>query len=178
MFRVEGKKIVLMPLLLSDAREVALNANDRLVNKLVPLLPFPYELKHAKEFIRTSMREFQRRESCIFGIHLKGEKKLVGVIGFKSFDFGNGNSEVGYWIGSNYWHLGIGSEALELLLGFGFNELGLNRAYAVVRRENLASRKLLEKLGFKFEGTLRKHLRSRRGFNDGLVFGILKSEFL
>src|SRR3989338_1908048 len=139
MVAVRGKNIDLESLSLTFAQDIADNANDEKVHKFVPLLPFPYKLKDAVSFIERSIAEMKIKQSLLFGIRVKKEKKVVGVIGFKSFDHDNCNAEVGYWIGSEHHWKGIGSESLHLLVEYGFKKLKLNRIYATVAVDNLAS---------------------------------------
>ena len=70
------------------------------------------------------------------------------------------------------------SEAVEKIIRYGFEELNLNRIEAIVGPENVPSLRLMEKNGFVQEGRLRKHYPSENGFEDSLVFGLLREEHL
>ena len=69
------------------------------------------------------------------------------------------------------------SEAVEAIIRYGFSELNLNRIEAIVGPENAPSLRLMEKNGFVQEGRLRKHYPAGDGFEDSLVFGLLREEF-
>lgn len=61
--------------------------------------------------------------------------------------------EVGYGMIKKFWGIGIGYEAAKTWLGFGFNEKNLSRIVAVAYPENTGSRRIMEKLGMKYEKT-------------------------
>ncbi|SEK25191.1 GNAT family N-acetyltransferase [Paenibacillus sp. OK003] len=62
---------------------------------------------------------------------------------------------IGYKLTPEYWHQGIMTEVVEKVIEYGFNNLGLNRIEAFVEPENVGSRKVLEKIGFREEGILK-----------------------
>ena len=64
--------------------------------------------------------------------------------------WGDGSAELGYWIAEEYWGKGYATEAGKVLIKRAFNDLGIKRIYATYRCENIASRRVLEKLGFKY----------------------------
>ena len=69
------------------------------------------------------------------------------------------------------------TEALNAIIKFGFQEIGLNRIQAVVMPENQGSEKLLEKAGFQNEGILREYENwGEKGFVDVSIFSLLKRE--
>jgi len=94
-----------------------------------------------------------------------------------NIDYKNMNAEIGYWLGKEYWGKKIMKEAVFLILGFGFEQLKLVRIYARVMHPNIASAKLLEKQGFKYEGRLRKATLREDKWMDELRYSILRNEF-
>ena len=70
------------------------------------------------------------------------------------------------------------TEALAAIIEFGFREVGLNRVQAVLMPGNVASVKLLEKLGFRREGVLRQYENwGEKGYVDLLMFALLRHEY-
>ena len=98
------------------------------------------------------------------------------MISLMNIDEKNKNAEIGYWLGKKYWGKGIMREAVKLILQFGFKKLKLERIYAKVLHPNVASAKLLEKSGLRYEGRLRRATLRRGRWYDDLCFGILKTE--
>ena len=65
-------------------------------------------------------------------------------------DWGDASGELGYWIAEDYWGNGFAFEASEALLKHAFHDLNLDIIYATYRIENSQSKRVLEKLGFKY----------------------------
>ncbi|QQR88172.1 MAG: GNAT family N-acetyltransferase [Flavobacteriales bacterium] len=81
---------------------------------------------------------------------------FLGAIGIYKIDRQHRRCEIGYWLLPEHWGKGIASWAMPLVIDHAFSTLGLHRIEAQVETENHASRKLLERFGFKHEGTLRE----------------------
>ena len=64
--------------------------------------------------------------------------------------WGEGSAELGYWIGEEYWGRGFAVEASEILIKRAFKKLNIENIYATYRIENIRSKRVLEKLGFKY----------------------------
>ena len=92
-------------------------------------------------------------------------------------DYKNRNAKIKYWIGKKFWGQGLGREAAELILDFGFNTLRLKRIWAKVVRLNKRSKNLLKKIGFRYEGRLRKNTFRNGKYMDDLRFALLKEEW-
>ncbi|MBR7800685.1 GNAT family N-acetyltransferase [Undibacterium fentianense] len=86
---------------------------------------------------------------------------IFGCCGIYEIDSFNQNADVGYWLLPKYWGLGIMHECLLSLQHFAFDELGLHRLEAEIEPANIASAKLVKKLGFHYEG--RRRQVARRG---------------
>jgi ribosomal-protein-alanine N-acetyltransferase len=59
--------------------------------------------------------------------------------------------EVAYLLGRQYWGQGLGTEIAQAILDYGFNHLHLSRLICLIEEQNLASKKVAEKIGMKFE---------------------------
>ena len=64
--------------------------------------------------------------------------------------WGEGSAELGYWIGEEYQGQGYATEACKILIKRAFNDLKIERIFATYKKENFASKRVLEKLGFKY----------------------------
>lgn len=91
-------------------------------------------------------------------------------------DFENAKAEIGYDIAKSFWGKGYASEAIYSLLDYAFSSLKMNRIEAKVEPENVNSIKLLQKLNFTFEGTLRQYERIDGKFNDLNIYSKLMSD--
>jgi RimJ/RimL family protein N-acetyltransferase len=117
------------------------------------------------------------RTACELGIELKETGQIIGVMSLMHIDPASKNAEAGYWLGKKYWGQGIAKEALKLILEFGFKKLELVRIYARVTHPNIASARLLERCGFKYEGRMRKSTFTNGKWMDDLMYAILKEEY-
>ena len=86
-------------------------------------------------------------------------------------------AEVWYKIHTSYWRQGYTTEALTELLKYGFSRLELHRIEAGCATENIASIKVLEKVGMTREGRKRKVLPVRGEWVDNYFYSILETEF-
>ena len=88
-----------------------------------------------------------------------------------------GMFELGYILGRAEWGKGIVPDAANLVLDYAFGPLGSRRVMAETDPENIASIRLLEKLGFRQEGHLRAEWQTHIGIRDSLIFGLLQHEW-
>jgi len=84
---------------------------------------------------------------------------------------------IGYWIDEAFAGKGIAREAVATVVSFAFEETGLNRIWASVRAENVRSRSLLERLGFRLEGVHRQELYIDHDWRDMQCFSILREDY-
>lgn len=143
---------------------------------MATLLPSPYSETLALEWIQSLPQVIQERRSWIFGIFHKSDKMLMGVISLSDLNFEHGRAELGYWLGRPFWGCGYMHEAASIMVDFGFGR-GLKRIYATISGQNLRSESLLARLGFQWEGCLRRHITKNGHSLDQKLFGLLKSDF-
>jgi len=106
------------------------------------------------------------------------DKTLLGGINIGNVRRGVSQSaSLGYWIGAKHSRNGYMKEALKLLIPSLFVDLRLNRIEAATLEENIASKNLLKKIGFKKEGVLRKYLKINGTWRDHILYGLLENDF-
>ncbi|MDC0651637.1 GNAT family N-acetyltransferase [Alphaproteobacteria bacterium] len=103
------------------------------------------------------------------------DKSLLGGLNVGNVRRGVSQSaSLGYWIGKQYARSGYMKEALEILIPSLFLDLQLNRIEAAILENNLASKNLLKKIGFKKEGNLRKYLKINGEWQDHVLYSLLE----
>lgn len=176
--KIETERLILRPMQLSDAKSVAENISDLEVTKWLLVVPYPYSVKDAKEFIKRTQKKWKvaNINDYSFGIELKEEKRVIGGIGLREVDTFQGTGDVGYWLGKKYHGKGYGSEALRAVIDLAFKKLKLRRLEAGVFKENPSSGKLLEKFGFKIEGFKPQSRRCKADgkIKDEYLYGLLR----
>jgi ribosomal-protein-serine acetyltransferase len=105
------------------------------------------------------------------------ERRIVGMAGLPRIDWANRNAEIGYWLGAEHQGRGIMTAAVAALVEHGFERLALNRLEIRTDIENTASRAVAERLGFRYEGTLRQAYRiTGDRYSDDAVYSLLASD--
>jgi len=104
-------------------------------------------------------------------------KEFIGIIGMKMGKPNYLTAEVWYKLHPSHWGNGYATEALTKLLHFAFTELKLHRIEAGCAVENIASIKVLEKVGMMREGRKRKKLPIRGEWKDNYFYAILEEDF-
>lgn len=153
----------------SDAESLAHHANDRDVWKnLRDGFPHPYRLEDAKRFLSFTPDTF----FCI-----AVDDQAAGGIGLsRRGDVERYSAELGYWLGRAFWGRGIITEAVEAVSRHGFDDLGLERIYALPYAHNQASCRVLEKCGFVLEGVMRRSAFKEERFVDQIMYGRIRGE--
>ncbi|MFH0929158.1 MAG: GNAT family protein [Candidatus Aenigmatarchaeota archaeon] len=129
----------------------------------------PIPLSDIKKYIRQQMKI---KNYCEFAIIV--DDKFVGTISIEKIDKLNKNANIGYWVAKSYRGKGIATKAVKLAVKFGFSKFKLKRIYATVRKDNVASCKVLENVGFDREGLLRKSVFRKGKFYDERLYSVLK----
>ena len=105
------------------------------------------------------------------------EERLIGTCGFNVWRQSNNSAEIGYDLARPHWGQGLMTEALGVLLRFGFERMDLNRVEADVTVGNDGSARVLEKLGFQEEGVLRQRGFWKGDYHDLRLFSLLREEW-
>ncbi len=129
--------------------------SDPNVTKFMNISNFTDE-NQAKDMIHFLNELAQNNKALRFTIIEKDSNQIIGSCGYNSLDFENSKTEIGYDISKSFWGKEYAPEAISALLDYAFTHLKLNRVEAKVEPENVNSIKVLQKLQFTFEGTLRK----------------------
>lgn len=173
--KIETQRLILDKLKLEDVSLIAKYAGDRAVSKFTLNIPFPYEEKDAIWWVNNAQKCFEEKSQYTFGIYLKDTNEFIGGIGI-ILDKEKKSASLGYWVTVRFWNKGFTTEATKALIKFGFNELSLERIFAVHLVENKASGRVMQKAGMKYEETLDLQLKA------GLVrrvkkYGLYKTNF-
>ncbi|MEJ2358476.1 MAG: GNAT family protein [Deinococcales bacterium] len=134
-------------------------------------------LEAEQAFLRASLERFAKGGGFDGGLRVEGA--LAGALGVFNVQRNVGRAEFGYWLAAAHRGRGLMTRAVAGLTRVMFEEQGFNRLEIRCERENLPSRKVAERLGFRHEGTLRAiHPTLGGGAADLEVFGLLRSEWL
>lgn len=174
--RLETARLILRPPVLTDAPAIRELAGHPDIAATTLNIPHPYPEGAAEEFIENVRAAHEEGRGYSLAMTRKADGVLMGMIAMRPrLEFRH--AEIGYWIGRPYWGQGYTSEAARRMVDYGFQELNLYRIYAGYFTDNPASRRVMEKAGMTYEGTLRQHVYRFDSFHDLGYCGILREEW-
>ena len=172
--KLTGDNIYLSPISLDDVEEYAEMVNNIKVSVGLGYLSYTniIDFESEKEFLISVKKE------KMFAVRLLENDELLGNIGFNSLDIINRNGALGVLIGNpKYQRKGYGTEALKLILDYGFSFLNLRNISLSVFEYNEPAYNLYKKVGFKEAGRLRKAVEIMGKTYDVIIMDMLKEEF-
>lgn len=141
----------------------------------LPWLDGTNNVGDTETFIELTKKQFSLNNGFQAGIWYRG--RIAGVIGFHSINWTNKSSDIGYWLGETYRGHGLMTKSCRALVDYAFGELNLNRIEIRCAEQNLRSRAIPQRLGFKEEGTIREAEWLYDHYVDHVVYGILAREW-
>lgn len=139
----------------------------------------PNSIEDSKNYIKDMKRNSTRNPRYHFemAMVLASENLLIGGAGIRrdweSSSFGN----FGYAVHPDYQGQGFATEATQELIRYGFEEMGLTLIYATCDTRNVASRKVMEKLGMRKIGLKEKDRKIKGELRDSFCFELLKQDW-
>lgn len=183
-FRIDTPRLTLRPITQSDAGVIQVLADDAEIARNTLQIPHPYPPGEASKWIERAILAASAGKILTLVLTAKPATLADGIpvdtaLGTLSlgFDWPNSRGELGYWLGTAYHGRGMMTEAVTALVRDSFDRLGLARVFAQVFSGNRASQRVLEKAGFRHEGTLRRHIRKDGAWKDLHVYGCLCDEW-
>jgi [ribosomal protein S5]-alanine N-acetyltransferase len=127
--------------------------------------------------LRQYQREMREDQGYAFLVFREGDATLVGGLTISNVRRGVAQSaSVGYWMGLPYVRCGYMTDALRAVLPFAFATLGLHRLEAACLPHNAPSARVLEKAGFRREGTARRYLKINDVWQDHDLYALLHDD--
>jgi [ribosomal protein S5]-alanine N-acetyltransferase len=148
-FILESKRLLLRPPEECDVAAIA-GFMEWDVVKNLSRAPHPYTEEHARVFLGRQEEGRVKGSDFAFAVTRKDGGALAGMCGVHLREQG---FELGYWLGRPYWGQGYATEAAAEVLGFAFRNLRAEAVEAGWFHDNPASGRVLEKLGFRPDGT-------------------------
>lgn len=167
---IKTKRLVLRQFTESDAQEIF----DGFVNEE----DFLYYANKKKRTIQEeidSLKEIKEKYNNLeyYNWLITLDNKAIGAIHLNVDNY-NESVEVNYAIDNRHKGNGYMTEALEAVKHYCLNKLNANRIYGGCEINNIASKRVMEKCNFKFEGTLRNYLKLQDGYHDLHIYSFIK----
>ena len=172
------ERLFLRPFVEDDFDAVHAYGSDLEVVRYMPWGPNTPD--DTRDFIHRSIAaaEAVPRRDHGYAVVLRDSDALIGGCGIhvKERDAECGSAELGYAYHRDAWGFGYATEAARRVAHFGFEELGLHRICAYCDVPNVASARVLEKIGMRREARLREAARRRDGWRDEYVYAVLRDD--
>jgi len=175
-----GERVLLRPLNLSDSERLVslINASANELREFMPWMRDKITHKEEDDYLLRAVQEMNLNQAFHFGIVLKASREIIGVIATHPIDWLNESVSIGYWIATEFSGKGYTTESVVLILEGLFMELKLHRVAVSAATDNVASNRIIEKIGFRFEGVQKlagKVAPSR--WKDLNTFALLDTEY-
>lgn len=175
---LENRWIRLEPLTAGHTAELDAAADDpdEVLRFVYGWRPGPDGLRASVE---TALAQNEAGTYVTWAIRRRLDDTLVGATSYLDIDAANRRVEVGAtWIGRAWWRTEVNTATKLLVLGHGFDTLGLERIALKTDHLNVRSQRAIERLGGRYEGTLRHHiLRPDGTWRDTVYYSILSAEW-
>ncbi len=170
--RIVTDEFTLRPWEEEDAKRLAVIANNKkIANNLRDGFPYPYSINDARKFIH--LVKHSEGISKAFAIVINGV--VAGSIAayFKE-NVHRKNAELGYYLAEEYWGKGTMTKVVRRMTQYLFGNFDIIRVYAQPFARNTASRRVLEKAGFRLEAVLKNNIIKNDVVQDGCIYAVLK----
>ena len=132
-------------------------------------------IEDTRAFLNAEIKKYATGKNYDYSLILKPENKLIGAGGA---DMGEGwfshMAEIGYILNKKYWGKGYAAEAMRALADYLFTHKDIRRIQAKHFVGNDASGRVMEKIGMKYEGTLKDYVFVRSALYSVKMYGMLK----
>ena len=170
------ERLILRKILISDFEDMYEYSSNSEVTKYL-LWSCHSSPEYTKQYIEYLQGRYKIGDFFDWAITLKDTRKMIGTCGFTRFDYTNNSAEIGYVLNPSFWGCGYCTEAVRRIIKFGFEDLNLNRIEAKFIKENAMSRRVMERSGMIFEGTMKSAIYNKNKYWDVGVCGIIKSRY-
>lgn len=120
---------------------------------------------------------YEKNDYYRWAVILKSTGECIGQIAYFLVDSKNHFAEIEYCIGSDFQCRGFATEATKAVISYGFDKMNLHKVQICTKTINKASKRVIEKCGFTYEGTLRDYFYMNGEYVGRLFFSMLRQEY-
>ena len=172
-----GDGVVLRPVRLYHGEEIyaAVMDNRDSLARWLPWVEGVKGLPDVREFIRRSMAEQDCGVAVQLGVWTNAS--FLGMVGLHSVDWTNRRTSIGYWLTEHGRGRGVMTACARALIDFAIDDLEINRVEIRCGVDNVSSRAIAERLGFRLEGTARQDMILNGPYVDLVIYAVLAREW-
>lgn len=174
---LETERMVLRQYTDSDAEALFSFRSNPQAMHFVPR-PLQQSTEDALKMIAQINGNIATNEAIGWAVEFRENRRVIGSVSFHRIEKENHRGELGYMIHPDYWGKGLVTEAAAAAVHFGFTGLHFHSIEAIIDPENVASAKVLGKLGFVKEAYFRENFVHKGRFTDTAIYSLLKSDYL
>jgi len=162
---IETKRLKLRKLTFNDVDAIFthLKSDERVTDNLVKGVHLDVEETYA--MVKEIIDEYDNLSFYSWGMEIIESGELIGLIDIYNLNSEESKCEVGYSIGYNWWNNGYGTEALEAVVNFAFNNLKVDIISATHNLDNPASGRIMEKVGMKKDCEIKNMITNSKGIS-------------
>jgi len=173
---LETERLFLRRLNENDADEVLELRGNPEIMKYIPR-PLAKSKEDALEHIVMIEEKIDNNTGINWGITIKGNPKIIGIIGHYRLQPENHRSEIGYMSFPETNGKGCMSEAIKAVVAYGFDQMNLHSIEAIIDPRNIASEKVLLKNDFVKEAHILENVLWEGEYLDTVIYSLLKNNF-
>lgn len=164
----------LVNLAIAEALFGLIDASRSHLRVWLPWVDTTDSVEDTRNFIDFAMGAHAQKSGAHYGVYVDGQ--LSGLCGFNKIIATSRLGEIGYWLAQPYIDQGFATRAVRALINIGFEEYGLNKIEIRCATKNMRSRAVPERLGLKYEATLRQSEFFHDEYHDVAVYSVLRCE--
>lgn len=172
---INTKRLTLSAPRAADIPTIVEYGKAKEIAKNMLFLEHEYGEAEAVWWVNFANESFKNKSQYVFRIGLKPNDDFIGGIAIMMKKFKA--AEVGYWVGKPHWGKGYCSEGMGAILKYGFEELGLQRMFAVHYLSNMGSGKVMIKNGMIKEGEFKDFAVIDGQYVDAAQYRLTKEEY-
>ncbi len=178
--RLETPRLILRRFVLSDLEPMYENCwRHKCVTQWTSYAPMDCleDVQNIAEMFTEKWLSYDNPKRYSWAIVDKASGQAIGRMFGMHPDDKIGQVELAYELGPDWWNRGLMTEAVQAVLPFFLNEVGMNRAFAYHASDNPASGRVMQKCGMVYEGTLRRAAKCNNGIIDMVCYSMLASDY-
>ena len=155
-----------------DLHDLVRLLGDWAVSRWLDEPPWPYGYDDGRAWIARNQTRVRDNPADAWAIARRGDDRLLGAISLHDW---RGETELGYWLGRPFWRQGLMSEAVAALVPLAFSERDRTAIVSRVLPENIGSRRVLQKAGFRQSGEVALSQPARTGGASFLLHDLTRA---
>jgi ribosomal-protein-alanine N-acetyltransferase len=178
--RIETERLLIRPFITEDRDSIYNIMKDEKMYEYTPDEPWK-SFEDADGFIKLTSWLYDLNHKNFrhfFAITEKQNETMIGFCGVGGIAYDRSENEIFYSIGCKYWGQGYATEAAKAMLRYAFDTLELSKVIGVVHPKNIASNRIMDKIGLKKTGVLSRLPEEFQFFNGEYVYLLNREEYL